>query len=71
VGEQEVMGNRFLDARYEKSHARMCEIWNNRPKKGKYFKRQLHKAERRITRGTGGDEHSLIHKISTVNWKGW
>ena len=38
--------------------------------KGKYWRRQLHKAERAYAKGYGR-LRSVAHYASTVNWKCW
>ena len=38
--------------------------------RGKWYRRQLHKAERAYARGYGR-LRSVAHKASEVNWKGW
>ena len=43
--------------------------WGNKPGRGKWHKRQLHKAERRAAKGTG-KTRTVAYWTSEVNWRG-
>jgi hypothetical protein len=54
---------------YRRETYHESDTWRNKPGKGRWMKRQLHKAERRAFKGTG-PERSVNYWGSMVNRKG-
>jgi hypothetical protein len=65
------MGNRFIESKLETTGKNITSTWGRKAHNGKYWKRRLHKAERKLVRETGGKERSVLHYLSFVDWKGW
>ena len=64
------IGNRFNEQRIDRAYGKWAHIWY-RAGIGKYWKRLMHKADRKWVRGTGGKERSFIHYSITVNYRNW
>jgi hypothetical protein len=55
---------------YRRAAYHESDVWGTR--RGRWYKRQLHKAERRALKGTGKPSSVIPAKAGTptVNWKG-